>query len=87
MARETLAALQDRVRWRPGKLQDHLTKRIAFGHLPSAAGPEDYQNVIRNLLHDGENVVYSCSFGQSEYFAVAGMYAGRAWVLSHFENP
>lgn len=76
-----LRALQERIRWKPGKAAAHLAKRKALGHLPLDCSVEEYEDLIRRVVHGEEHLVYVYSFGVVRYYAVRGSVEGVEWLV------
>lgn len=72
--------VQARVRWKPGKAQQHLQKRIALGHLEPEAQLDDYEAVISALVHNAYNEVYVYVFGDQIYPVVVGTVGNQRWL-------
>lgn len=76
-----LRALQERIQWKPGKATAHLAKRKALGHLPFECSVEEYENLIRQVVHRLEHQVYVYAFGAMRYYAVRGSVEGVEWLV------
>jgi hypothetical protein len=68
------------VRWKPGKAQQHLHKRIALGHLNPEAQLDDYDAVIRTLVHNAYTEVYVYVFDDQIYPVVVGTVGNQRWL-------
>lgn len=80
-AAAALRRLQKRIRWKPGKSAAHLAKRKALGHLPLECSVEEYEHLIRRVVHGEEHRVYAYSFGDVRYYAVKGAVEGVEWLV------
>lgn len=69
------------LRWRPGKAQAHLDKRIALGHLPAHATLSDYERLIQRILSASMAEVWLYTFDNAAYPAVVYSVAGRPWLV------
>ena len=78
--RGAIRQVQRNIRWKPGKDESHLKKRIALGHLPSGTMLTEYEAIIRTILLHPEAVVYVFQFNETYYPAVAASYRDRAWM-------
>jgi len=78
---EALQAIQKRVSWKSGKGQVHLEKRQRMGHLLPTASISDYEQVIFDIVRDGNNVVYLYEFEDAYYYAVRGFSEAREWLV------
>jgi len=72
--------VQARVRWKPGKAQQHLQKRIALGHLDPEAQLDDYEAVISALVHNAYAEVYVYVFDDQTYPVVVGTVGNQRWL-------
>lgn len=72
---------RNQIRWKPGKAQPHLKKRIRLGHLPPATTLADYQRLIHGILHHPEAVVYSFRYAQTLYPTIVAPYQGQLWLV------
>jgi len=79
--RHALLAIQAQVRWKPGKDIQHLEKRQRMGHLPSHYSLDDYNNLIRVIVRNGQNLVYWYEFAGERYYAVRGTSGGKEWLV------
>ena len=70
--------VRTRVRWKPGKAQQHLQKRIALGHLEPDAQLDDYEAVISALVHNAYTEVYV--FDDQIYPVVVGTVSNQRWL-------
>ena len=55
---EALRQVRQQVRWRPGKAQPHLAKRVALGHLPAQATVATYEALIQAVVQTPTAVVW-----------------------------
>lgn len=72
--------VQAGVRWKPGKAQQHLRKRIALGHLEPEAQLDDYEAVISALVHNAYTEVYVYVFKDRIYPVVVGTVGNQRWL-------
>jgi len=73
--------VRTRVRWKPGKAQQHLQKRIALGHLEPDAQLDDYEAVISALVHNAYTEVYVYVFDDQIYPVVVGTVSNQRWLV------
>lgn len=78
---EALRQVRQQVRWRPGKAQVHLAKRVALGHLPSQATLATYEALIQTVVQMPTAVVWVCSWGADAYPTVVTAMAGVLWLV------
>jgi hypothetical protein len=78
---KAIQAIQKRVSWKSGKDQVHLEKRQRMRHLSPSASISDYDQVIFDIVRDGNNVVYLYEFGDTHYYAVRGFSQSREWLV------
>ncbi len=81
-----ICLLQQKVRWKPDKDKQHLSKRKAMGLLPDDATVDDYNALIRAVLNGANSLVYRYPFGERDYYAVCGEMRGVAWLLIFSED-
>jgi hypothetical protein len=72
--------VQAGVRWKPGKAQQHLRKRIALGHLEPESQLDDYEAVISALVHNAYSEVYVYVFDVQIYPVVVGTVGNQRWL-------
>jgi hypothetical protein len=72
--------VQAGVRWKPGKAQQHLQKRIALGHLDPEAQLDDYEAIISALVHNAYAEVYVYVFDDQTYPVVVGTVGKQRWL-------
>ena len=72
--------VQAGVRWKPGKAQQHLQKRIALGHLEPETQLYDYEAIISALVHDAPAEVYVYIFDDQTYPVVVGTVDNQRWL-------
>ena len=77
---DAIHQVRQQVRWRPGKDQMHLAKRIKLGHLLPTATVTDYNAIIQYIVKDNEAMVYVFQFGNRYYPTVVTMYQKRIWL-------
>ncbi len=69
------------LRWKPGKAQEHLAKRIERGHLPTIATLTDYQVIIREVVSSSTAQVHVYRFAGADYITLVADHAGRRWLV------
>ena len=72
--------VQARVRWKRGKAQQHLQKRVALGHLEPEAQLDDYEAIISALVHNAYSEVYVYVFDGQTYPVVVGTVGNQHWL-------
>jgi hypothetical protein len=78
------AAIQQvrtRIRWKPGKAQVHLGKRIRLGHLPPETRLAEYEAIIKVVVDHTRAAVYVFHFGSMFYPTVVAPHQGRIWLV------
>lgn len=78
---EAITAVRLELRWKPGKAQQHLIKRIERGHLSPETTLSQYEAIIRSVLLDPTAQVFVFQFGQTFYPTVVAEYADKAWLV------
>jgi len=73
--------VQSGVRWKPGKGQQHLAKRIRQGHLPSATTLAEYEAIILAIVSHPDAFVFVYQYGSTEYPTLVAPYEGRTWLV------
>lgn len=77
-----IKALQERIRWKPGKDIQHLRTRQEYGHLPASATLADYEALIAGILDDVEADVYVYVWQSEAIFpTVVGSHGDRRWLV------
>lgn len=69
------------LRWRAGKADEHLAKRIRLGHLPRGTRLAEYGALIRRLLGDPAGEVYLFTFREDVYPTVVAAVANAVWLV------
>ncbi len=78
---QALQAIRNMVRWKPGKDIIHLKKRQHMKHLPVSATLDDYEQIIYDIVKNGQNIVYLYDFSGTYYYAVRGFGAENEWLV------
>lgn len=73
--------LQEQVRWKPGKTDQHLQKRIALGHLPAGATEAVYEALILRVIRTSTAEVLVYHWGESIYPTVVSDIDGSLWLV------
>ena len=68
-------------RWKPGRDIPHLHKRQRRRHLPSDASMETYNQMIRDLVHTPDGLVYHYLVGGQHYYAARGKINRSEWLV------
>jgi len=76
-----LRQVRQQVRWRPGKAQAHLAKRVALGHLPVQATLATYEALIQTVVQTPTAVVWVYHWGVDTYPTVVAEVAGVLWLV------
>lgn len=76
-----LRQVQQQVRWRPGKAEVHLAKRVALGHLPAQATLATYEAIIQTVVQTPTAVVWLYHWGAALYPTVVTEVAGVLWLV------
>jgi hypothetical protein len=72
--------VQVSVRWKPGKGQRHLAKRIRQGHLPPATTLAEYEAIILAIVSHPDAFVFVYRYGSTDYPTLVAPYKGRIWL-------
>jgi succinyl-CoA synthetase beta subunit len=72
---------QRRIQWRPGKAETHLLKRIKLGHLGPSTTLDEYETVIRQVLHDPQARIYVFIYQQKRYPSLVSDRSGQHWLV------
>jgi len=78
---DALKGLREKVKWKPGKDIAHLNKRRRMGHLAQDATLAEYVNIVAELVHNGQSVVYLYEVREKHYYAVSGFIHDRIWLV------
>lgn len=76
-----LRAIRNKVRWKPGKDIIHLKKRQRMKHLSISAPIADYEQLIYDIVRNGDNIVYFYDFSGSHYYAIRGLAPDDEWLV------
>ena len=79
--RAALLQVRQQVRWRPGKAQLHLAKRVALGHVPAQATLATYEAVIQTVVQTPTAVVWVYHWSTDTYPTVVTEVAGVVWLV------
>ena len=71
-----LRQLRRQLRWRPGKAQQHVGKRVALGHLPPQATVATYEALIQTILQTPTAAVWVYRWGEVTYPTVVTLVDG-----------
>jgi hypothetical protein len=77
---QAIRRVQSGVRWKAGKGDQHLAKRIRQGHLPATTALDEYEAIIQAIASHPEASVYVYQFGPTDYPTVVAPYQGRIWL-------
>lgn len=78
---QSLRAIRNEVRWKPGKDISHLAKRQRMKHLSVSSSLADYEQIIYDTVRNGQNIVYSYEFSGTYYYAVRGFVSDHEWLV------
>ena len=78
---DALDKVRERVQWRTGKDVVHLDKRRRMGHLAPDASLADYDQIICEVLRDGQNIVYLYEVRGDHYYAVRAVTLEPVWLV------
>jgi len=78
---QSLRAIRNEVRWKPGKDNSHLAKRQRMKHLSVSSSLADYEQIIYDTVRNGQNIVYSYEFSGTYYYAVRGFVSDHEWLV------
>lgn len=78
---EALRQVRQQVRWRPGKVQLHLAKRVALGHVPAQTTVATYDALIQAVVQTPSAVVWLYHWGVVAYPTVVTEVAGVPWLV------
>lgn len=78
---DALRQIQNQIRWKPGKDEQHLQTRIDYGHLPAASTLADYEAIIATVVNDEAAVVYVYLWQQDVYPTIVGRHGNRRWLV------
>lgn len=73
--------VREKIHWKTGKDLVHLNKRRRMGHLPPSASMVEYEQLIGELVKNGQNAVYFYQVGGDHYYAVRGLAHNRQWLV------
>ena len=78
---QAIRRLQQQIRWKPRKAEQHLRRRIAYGHLEATTTLLDYNQIIITIVQDPEADVYIYIWEQDIYPTVTLYYNGAVWLV------
>jgi len=73
--------VRNQVRWKSGKAQSHVEKRIRLGHLPPVTTLADYEMLIHAVLHHPEAMVYGFRYANALYPTIVAPYQDQLWLV------
>jgi hypothetical protein len=74
-------AMRENIRWVADSADRHLQKRIARGHLPTAATMEDYEHVIHSVLQNESAQVFRYWYNRKPYLTLVAAVQSRQWLV------
>lgn len=81
-----IQALTHRIKWRPQKGMAHLNKRKVLNHLPSSYTLNDYNQLIKSIISEPDNLIYLYIFGKDRYYGVVGKALETKWLVLFGSN-
>lgn len=78
---KALQEIQKSVHWKPGKDLVHLRKRQRMKQLPPSASIIDYEQLIFDIVRNGNNIVYLYDFSGTHFYAVRGFSRDNEWLV------
>ena len=78
---EAIKAIGVGIRWKADSAERHLQKRIARGHLPTAATMEDYEHVIHSVLQDESAQVFRYWYNRKPYLTLVSAVQSKQWLV------
>lgn len=69
------------LRWRAGKADEHLVKRIRLGHLPRGTRLAEYEALIQQILGEPAAEVYLFTFREDVFPTVVATVANAVWLV------
>lgn len=79
--RNAITVVQADIRWWPGSETAHLLKRKVRNHLPLSATLDDYERIIKSVVHDRDARVFVYWFEQRPYPTVVSVVEGHHWLV------
>jgi hypothetical protein len=73
--------LRGRVRWRPGKNNQHLAKRIELGHLPVGTTLAEYEAIIIRVIRTSTAEVFVYRWGDALYPTIVAEVDRVRWLV------
>ena len=82
---KAIRIVQAQLFWKPDSVERHLRRRINRQHLPKTATLDDYENLIRTVIHQPTAQIYiywhSTLAELVPYVSVVGLVHGEAWLV------
>ena len=69
------------IRWKLGKANPHLAKRISLGHLPEDANIVNYEEIIRQVVTDSKAEVYIYLHESTIYPTITAIVKEKLWLV------
>lgn len=67
--------------WKPNSAERHLEKRKRRKHLPEEATLDDYENIIRQVLHDESAQIYLFWYENVPYVTIVTVIENNTWLV------
>jgi hypothetical protein len=77
---QAIRLAQSSIKWKPGKGETHLSKRIRLGHLPIQTTLSDYEAIITAILNHGEAKVFVFFFEGASYPSIVTTLQDKVWL-------
>ena len=84
LRRQVATALRQvliQIRWKLGKAQSHLIKRMRLAHLSPGTTVEEYEAIIDEVLRHVNATLYVFQYGEILYPTIVAPYGGRVWLV------
>lgn len=78
---KTIGAIQSNVKWKLGKAEPHLAKRIRLGHLPEGSTLANYEEIIGSVTSNPATKVYAYIYDQTTYPTLTATVESRIWLV------
>jgi hypothetical protein len=72
---------QAKIKWKSGKAEPHLAKRIKLGHLSEGSNLAIYEDIIKTILNNQKARVYAYVFNEAIYPTLTAMVENRLWLV------
>jgi hypothetical protein len=69
------------IKWKPGKAEPHLAKRVRLGHLPEDSTLENYEAIIAAVTNDRKSNVYAYVYDRVIYPTLTAIVADKLWLV------